>query len=226
MVSYRILPFFQVSRTSNRKSYKRTPKNTHTRIQKKQQQQLDNGQNKSDRTQVNWGKDPTHSSCDKGCTQPSQILWGREETPSLVPWDHRPSWDPQITEEHGPFGEEGTLPASCPQDCLWHKVGFANAEHGPPCPPGGFGGIPCWPLQRHQWMRTPWKACDNYAKRHAASMTHPRWMQLMAAVKEWLLTKVCSGDGSHSRKGDGWGDNSVFVVINLMLTSLFIKRSN
>jgi hypothetical protein len=49
----------------------------------------------------------------------------------------------------------------------------------------------------------------------------------MAAVKEWLSTEeVCSGDGGHSRKGDGWGDNSVFVVINLMLTSLFIKRSN
>jgi hypothetical protein len=50
----------------------------------------------------------------------------------------------------------------------------------------------------------------------------------MAAVKEWLSTEeVCSGDGGHSRKGDGWGrGNSVFVVINLMLTSLFIKRSN
>ena len=53
---------------------------------------------------------------------------------------------------------------------------------------------------------------------------------MMAAVKEWLSTEeVCSGDGDHTRAEKvmaGGGDNSVFVVINLMLTSLFIKRSN
>ena len=49
---------------------------------------------------------------------------------------------------------------------------------------------------------------------------------MMAAVKEWLSTEeVCSGDGDHTRAEKmmaGGGDNSVFVVINLMLTSLFI----
>ena len=37
----------------------------------------------------------------------------------------------------------------------------------------------------------------------------------MAAVKQKFSTEeVCSGDGSHSRKGDGWGggDNSVFGI--------------
>ena len=54
-----------------------------------------------------------------------------------------------------------------------------------------------------------------YAKRHAASTTHPRRKMMMAAVKQKFSTEeVCSGNGSHSRKGDGWGggDNSVFGI--------------
>ena len=45
---------------------------------------MDNGQNEADHTQVNRGKGPTHSSCNNSSTQPSQILWGCEETPSLA----------------------------------------------------------------------------------------------------------------------------------------------
>jgi hypothetical protein len=51
----------------------------------------------------------------------------------------------------------------------------------------------------------------------------------MAPVKEWLSTEeVCSAMATTPAEKvmAGGGDNSVFVVINLMLTSLFIKRSN
>jgi len=32
------------------------------------------------------------------------------------------------------------------------------------------------------------------------------------AVKEWMSTEeVCSGDGGHSRKGDGWGRGQLSI---------------
>ena len=35
---------------------------------------------------------------------------------------------------------------------------------------------------------------------------------MAAAVKEWLLTEeVCSGNGGHSRKGDGWGRGQLSI---------------
>ncbi len=38
-------------------------------------------------------------------------------------------------------------------------------------------------LKTH-WVCNPCKECDNHAKRHSASATHPRWKKVMAAV-EW-----------------------------------------
>ena len=163
MVSYCFLPFFRVSRTSNRKSYTRTPKNTHTRTQKNNNNNWTMARTKQTACKSTGGKAPRINLATKAALNLARSFGGMKKP-------HR--WrlgTVALREIHeyqkntDLFDEEGTLPASCPQDCLLHKVGFVNAEHGPPCPPGGFGGMPCWPLQRHQQMRTLCKACDNPA---------------------------------------------------------------
>ncbi len=123
------------------------PHNTHTRTQKITTSTIGQWpeQSKSHTSQLGESPMPIPSACNKGCTKASQTHWRCEEAPSL-PWGRSPLWDPSLPEEHWAFDQEGTLPASCPQDCLWNKIRFANAEHGPPCPPGGFHGIPCLPL--------------------------------------------------------------------------------
>jgi hypothetical protein len=47
-------------------------------------------------------------------------------------------------------------------------------------------------------------------------------MQVMvAAVKEWLLTEeVCSGNGGHSRKGDGWGRGQLSICCDQFNVSI------
>jgi histone H3 len=63
------------------------------------------------------------------------------------------------------------------------EVGFANAEHGCSCPPGGFGSIPCSPLWKQQWVCNPCNGCNDHAKRHPASAMHPWWKKVMAAME-------------------------------------------
>jgi len=45
----------------------------------------------------------------------------------------------------------------------------------------------------------------------------------MAAVKEWLSTEeVCSGDGNHSRKGDGWGRGQLIICCDQFNVNIII----
>jgi len=45
----------------------------------------------------------------------------------------------------------------------------------------------------------------------------------MAAVKEWLSTEeVCSGDGDHGRKGDGWGRGQLSICCDQFNVNIII----
>jgi hypothetical protein len=45
----------------------------------------------------------------------------------------------------------------------------------------------------------------------------------MAAVKEWLSTdEVCSRDGGHIRKGDGWGQGQLIICCDQFNVNIII----
>jgi hypothetical protein len=71
------------------------------------------------------------------------------------------------------------------------------SKHSSTCPPGGFGGLPCWRVWGCKLVRHSCQACYHHAQGHSAGQTHSWWIGIKDGygTKEWVPSICVENNG-------------------------------